>query len=248
MAQQGLVLEYASTKLRADREFILAAVAQNYWVLKHASAELKADREVVLAAVAQGGQTLEYASEDLQDDPLLKNLAALSKNPSKLEEEMNDFFRGSKSEESGLAVAYKEKCTNFLGRTSLSEVSLDYIERLRTSVSTVNLISILQDIRSESQKSSVERKCVRLLSCIEEKFPVVFLEAKFSDLMIAALTTAQKRLAVAKLLHDRLGESSPASRICDLMPSFFPSTGVAVTASQPVATAPEPEPRVDSTP
>ena len=243
MAQQGLVLEYASTKLRADREFILAAVAQNYWVLKHASAELKADREVVLAAVAQGGQTLEYASEDLQDDPLLKNLAALSKNPSKLEEEMNDFFRGSKSEESGLAVAYKEKCTNFLGRTSLSEVSLDYIERLRTSVSTVNLISILQDIRSESQKSSVERKCVRLLSCIEENFPVVFLEAKLSDLI-----KVEKRLAVAKLLHDRLGESSPASRICDLMPSFFPSTGVAVTASQPVATAPEPEPRVDSTP
>ena len=41
-----------------DKEYVLAAVAQNGHALKYASAELKNDKEVVLAAVAQDGVAL----------------------------------------------------------------------------------------------------------------------------------------------------------------------------------------------
>eukprot|EP01049_Picozoa_sp_SAG25_P022189 SAG25_NODE_8684_length_409_cov_0.838710_1_plen_113_part_01 len=44
-------LKYASTELKADRKFVMAAVAQNGLALKHVSAKLQADRKVVLAAI-----------------------------------------------------------------------------------------------------------------------------------------------------------------------------------------------------
>ena len=56
-----------SDELKADREFILAAVAQVGDALKHASAELKADREVVLAAARQNPDALRYATAALRD-------------------------------------------------------------------------------------------------------------------------------------------------------------------------------------
>ena len=62
VAQDGLALEYASAALQADRDVVLAAVAQSGWGLQYASAALKADRDVVLAAVTQEGYALAYAS------------------------------------------------------------------------------------------------------------------------------------------------------------------------------------------
>ena len=56
-----------SDELKADREFILAAVAQDGDTLKHASAELKADREVVLAAARQNPGALRHATAALRD-------------------------------------------------------------------------------------------------------------------------------------------------------------------------------------
>eukprot|EP01049_Picozoa_sp_SAG25_P005687 SAG25_NODE_396_length_8539_cov_5.889336_3_plen_1378_part_01 len=64
VAQDGGALRYASAELQADREFMLTAVAQNGYALEYASAELRADREVVLAAVAQNGEALQYATSE----------------------------------------------------------------------------------------------------------------------------------------------------------------------------------------
>jgi hypothetical protein len=41
-----------SAELQADKEVVLATVAQNGSALQHASSELQVDMEVVLAAVA----------------------------------------------------------------------------------------------------------------------------------------------------------------------------------------------------
>ena len=53
---------------RADREVVLAAVAQRGDALECASDELKADREFILAAVAQDGEALFSASDELKAD------------------------------------------------------------------------------------------------------------------------------------------------------------------------------------
>jgi hypothetical protein len=57
--QVSAILKQASAELRADREVVLAAVAQRGRALEHADASLRVDREVVLAAVAQDGHALE---------------------------------------------------------------------------------------------------------------------------------------------------------------------------------------------
>jgi hypothetical protein len=57
---------------------VLAAVAQNgeaALALKYADAALKADKDVVLAAVAQYGGALEYADAALKADPDFRRAA-----------------------------------------------------------------------------------------------------------------------------------------------------------------------------
>ena len=61
MAQNGHALGRASSRLKADQEVVLAAVAQNGNALDHAPKKLRANRKVVLAAVAQHGNALQYA-------------------------------------------------------------------------------------------------------------------------------------------------------------------------------------------
>jgi len=61
-------LEDASAVLKADKDVVLAAVAQDGDALEYAAAALKADKDVVLAAVAQSADALEYASPALQVD------------------------------------------------------------------------------------------------------------------------------------------------------------------------------------
>ena len=66
----GGALLYASPTLRADRAFMLAAIALEGRALEHASPELRADRDVVLAALGGlgfGGE-LQYASPELRAD------------------------------------------------------------------------------------------------------------------------------------------------------------------------------------
>lgn len=59
---------HAAPELRADLDFVSAAVAQNYHVLKHVNAALQADREFMLKAVMHNGWALEYAAPALRED------------------------------------------------------------------------------------------------------------------------------------------------------------------------------------
>ena len=68
MDWSGSALQYASLKLRNDKEIVLAAVKKHGLGLQFASAELKKNKDIVLAAVNQTGDALEYASEELKKD------------------------------------------------------------------------------------------------------------------------------------------------------------------------------------
>ena len=54
-AQERVPLKHASEDMRADGEFVRAAAAQQFLPLKNASAERRLDRELVLAAATQQG-------------------------------------------------------------------------------------------------------------------------------------------------------------------------------------------------
>ena len=84
VAQDGAALQHASAKLKADKEVVLAAVAQNGNALEHASAKLKADKEVVLAAVTQNWRAWYCASDALKADKEVV-LAAMAHNGLMLE-------------------------------------------------------------------------------------------------------------------------------------------------------------------
>ena len=78
-AQNGIALYYASDALKADRDFVLAAVGNNGCALLYASDALKADRGVVLAAMAHEGRALCFASVALRADREVV-LAAVAQN------------------------------------------------------------------------------------------------------------------------------------------------------------------------
>jgi len=69
--QDGKLLEYASDKLKSDREVVLAAMNQNELALRYASDKLTSNREFVSEAVSQNGIAYLYASEELQLDPFI---------------------------------------------------------------------------------------------------------------------------------------------------------------------------------
>jgi hypothetical protein len=62
------VLQYASDRLRDDKDFVLEQVGSNGDVLEYASNRLKDDEEVVLAAILSDLSALKYASDRLKDD------------------------------------------------------------------------------------------------------------------------------------------------------------------------------------
>ena len=70
-------LQFASTKLRADKEIIRQAILQNkfYIALKFASNELRADKEIVKIAVLQNESSLQFASNKLQSDSEIVKIA-----------------------------------------------------------------------------------------------------------------------------------------------------------------------------
>ena len=68
--QGGELLCWASEELRADRDVVLLAVStdsrQRESCLRYAAEHLRADKDVVLAAVRRNGFALQYASEELR--------------------------------------------------------------------------------------------------------------------------------------------------------------------------------------
>lgn len=60
--------EVKEGRLKAYKEYMLAAVRQDGSALCYADESLKADREVVLAAVRQDRDALQYAHSSIRDD------------------------------------------------------------------------------------------------------------------------------------------------------------------------------------
>ena len=56
------MLEYAALKLKADCDFMHAAMKQNEYALAYTALEQKVDRDVVLEAVEQSEHPLEHAA------------------------------------------------------------------------------------------------------------------------------------------------------------------------------------------
>jgi hypothetical protein len=75
----GFIFEYASDRIKNDREAVLAAIKYNRNVLRYASDEMKNDREIVIAAVKNWGLALQYASKNLRADKEIV-LAAMKQN------------------------------------------------------------------------------------------------------------------------------------------------------------------------
>eukprot|EP00928_Gymnodinium_smaydae_P066833 TRINITY_DN49798_c0_g1_i1.p1 TRINITY_DN49798_c0_g1~~TRINITY_DN49798_c0_g1_i1.p1 ORF type:complete len:464 (+),score=58.44 TRINITY_DN49798_c0_g1_i1:142-1533(+) len=61
-------LETVADELKADRAFVLAAVAENGRDLQYAASEILEDRSVILAAVARDGRALEYVGHNFRGD------------------------------------------------------------------------------------------------------------------------------------------------------------------------------------
>ena len=60
--------QYVSSKLKNDKEFVLSAVQQNWKVFEYASADFQNDKEITLAAVSQNWRALRHTSAELQND------------------------------------------------------------------------------------------------------------------------------------------------------------------------------------
>jgi hypothetical protein len=68
LARDHRAFHYAAPELKADRAFVLAAVARNSCAFQYAAPELKADREFVLAAVEKDWHAFQYAAPELKAD------------------------------------------------------------------------------------------------------------------------------------------------------------------------------------
>ena len=66
---EGLrLLVNAPEEVKADRDFMMAAVRKYGYSIEFASEELRSDRELVMTAVSRAGANLEHASEGLRSD------------------------------------------------------------------------------------------------------------------------------------------------------------------------------------
>ena len=74
--KNSMALQFASDKLKGDKDYVLAAVIRNGLALQYASEELKDDRDIVLAAVKENGCALQFASDELKGDKDIIVLAA----------------------------------------------------------------------------------------------------------------------------------------------------------------------------
>ena len=68
VSRDGFALEFASRRLRDDKEIALAAVSRDGFALEYASMRLRDDRDVALAAVTRDGYAIKWVSGRLRDD------------------------------------------------------------------------------------------------------------------------------------------------------------------------------------
>jgi len=65
---EGPVLQFASERLRADRDTATTAIRQNWRALEFASKKLRGDRRLVMETLKQCGLALQFATETLRSD------------------------------------------------------------------------------------------------------------------------------------------------------------------------------------
>ena len=68
------ILDFVSTELKDDKEFIMSIIKNNGYILKYISERLQDDKEIVMASIKSNGGPLKYASERLQEDEEIKRI------------------------------------------------------------------------------------------------------------------------------------------------------------------------------
>ena len=68
VARRGTDLQFASERLKASFDLVLAAVQENGMALRYAAADMVKHYELVMDAVRQNGDALQFASEALRSD------------------------------------------------------------------------------------------------------------------------------------------------------------------------------------
>lgn len=80
LRKQGLALQYASTRLKKDRDVVRTAIKQNGEALAYADIRFKRDRAVVSSAVRQSAEAFFFAHKALKTDSEILRFAILGKN------------------------------------------------------------------------------------------------------------------------------------------------------------------------
>lgn len=75
ITENGMALQYVSSRLQHDVEVVTTAVKQDGLSLRYASDELKANYVIVLLAVQQNGNALEYAAPILKSNKKISQIA-----------------------------------------------------------------------------------------------------------------------------------------------------------------------------
>merc|ERR1719237_20024 len=66
--KNGLVLEHAADHLRADKDVVLAAIAEDGNAFQFAADSLRSNKEFVLEAVKTSGKSLQFVPDHLRND------------------------------------------------------------------------------------------------------------------------------------------------------------------------------------
>lgn len=64
----GMLLKYASNRLRKDRNLVLIAVRQNGLALEHVSKSFKYDKEIILQAAQENIEALQFVPRTITKD------------------------------------------------------------------------------------------------------------------------------------------------------------------------------------
>jgi hypothetical protein len=89
----GLALQFASSALKNNKEYVLAAIENNAFALEFASSELRRDKEVLIATIQSNFLAFHFIPEALKRDPafLLSLVSNKKINPNILELFSDDF-------------------------------------------------------------------------------------------------------------------------------------------------------------
>jgi len=163
-------LFYASDKLKGDKDVVVTAVGQNGMALYYASNELKGDKDVVVTAVKQNVKSLKYASYTLQCYDVV--LAAVKENADALKYVSNEL----KSDKEFILKAMKEN--NWALQYASNELKYELHELMN---------SLPEKIEAKMNKATSEEiydlaLLVAIQSTLNKRFPDYLNQEEYSSL------------------------------------------------------------------